>query len=109
MGSINDIADVAKNSAVVNHAHLVGEYDGTINVPMYNWSEFFEGHMIQMALKGTSQMRHFRFTNEHPGVVFMKNACDDKEQKIYLLKFSTWRPTHTILPEHIILPGLSLE
>ena len=60
VGSINDIAEVAEKSAVVNHAHLVGEYDGTNNVPMYKSSEFFEGHTIQTALKGISQMHHFR-------------------------------------------------
>ena len=41
VGSINDIAEVAERSAVVNHAQLVGEYDGTIHVPMYDWSSFF--------------------------------------------------------------------
>ena len=37
-GSINDIAEVAERSAVVNHAQLVGEYDVTIHVLMYDWS-----------------------------------------------------------------------
>ena len=53
-------AEVAEKSAVVNHAQLVGEYDGTIHVPMYNWSEFFEGHTIQTAMKGITQMLDFR-------------------------------------------------
>lgn len=110
VGSINDIAEVAERSAVVNHAQLAGEYDGTIHVPMYDWSSFFEGHTIQTAMKGISQMHHFRFSADHPGVVFVKNASDDlKECKIHLLKSTTWRPTSTNLPEQIIPPGLSLE
>ena len=50
VGSINDIAEVVEKSAVVNHAQLVGEHDGTIHVSMYNWSKFFEGLTIQIAL-----------------------------------------------------------
>ena len=110
VGSINDIAEVAERSAVVNHAQLVGEYDDTIHVPMYNWSDFFEGHTIQTAMKGISQMHHFRFSADHPGVVFVNNASDDlKERKINLLKSNTWRPTPTNVPERIIPTGLSLE
>ena len=110
VGTINDIAEVAEKSAVVNHAQLIGDYDGSIHVPMYNWAEFFEGHTVQTALKGISQMHHFRFTADHPGAVFVKNACDDdKERKISLLKFTTWRPTPSTLPEQITPPGLSLE
>ena len=96
--------------AVVNHDQLVGEYDGTIHSPIYNWSKFFEGHTIQTAMKGISQMHHFRFSADHPGVVFVKNAHDElRERKINLLKSTTWRPTSTNLPEQIISPGLSLE
>ena len=37
-------------------------------------------------MKGITQMHHFRFSADHPGVVFVKNASDDlKERKIYLL------------------------
>ena len=109
VGTINDIAEVAEKSAVVNHAQLIGDYDGSIHVPMYNWAEFFEDHTIQTALKGISQMHHFRFTAAHPGAVFVKNACDDKERKMNLLKSTTWRPTPTTLPAYITPPGLSLE
>ena len=109
MRTINDIVEVAEKSAVVNHAQLIGDYDGSIYVPMYNWAGFFEDHTIQIALKGISQMHHFRFTAARPGVVFVKNACDDKEGKINLLKSTTWRPTPTTLPAYITPPGLSLE
>ena len=109
MQTINDIAQVSEKSAVVNHTQLVEDYDGSIHVPMYNWAEFFEDHTIQIALKGISQMHHFRFTAAHPGVIFVRNVCDDKERKINLLKSTTWRPTLTTLPAYITPPGLSLE
>ena len=93
-------AEVDEKSAVVNHAQLVGEYDGTIHVITYNWSEFFEGLTIQTTMKGITQMHHFRFSAEHPSVVFVKNASDNlKECKINLLKSTTWRPSPTNLPE----------
>ena len=66
VGSINDIADVVKRSASVNHLQLIGEYDGTTHVKMYDWSRFFESHTIKSALKGISKMQHFRFTADHP-------------------------------------------
>ena len=110
MGSIDDIAEVAEKSAGVNHAQLVGDYDGTIIVTMYNWNKCFEGHTVQTALKGTSHTHYFRFTADNPDVIFVKNASDDlKEREIKLLKLTTWIPTPTTLPEKIIPPGLSLE
>ena len=46
-----DIAEVAERLAVVNHAQLIGDYDRTIHVPMYDWITFFDGHTIQSAMK----------------------------------------------------------
>lgn len=109
VGSINEIAEVVERSARVNHAQLVGQYDGTINVKMYNWSQFFDGLMFQSALKGISQMHHFRFTTDHPGVVYVKNSSDDPERLIQLVKSTTWQPSPDSLPAQIISPGLSLE
>lgn len=110
VGSIDDIAEVAKQSATVNYAQLIGEHDGTINVPMYNWSGFFEPFTIQTALKGISKMHHFRFTADQLGVVFVKNYSDDAEERqINLLKLVTWKPDLQDLPPQIIPPGLTLE
>lgn len=109
VGSIQDIAEVVKRSASVNHPQLVGEYDGTTHVKTYDWSSFFDGHVIQTSLKGISKMHHFRFTSDHPGYVFVRNSCDDTEKKIKLLKDTSWKPNKYSLPEQIIAPGLSLE
>lgn len=75
VGCLDDIAAVVEQSATINHPQLVGTHDGTILVPFYNWSEFFDSHMAQTALKGISQMHHFRFSAFNPGVVFVKNSC----------------------------------
>lgn len=109
VGSIHDIAEVVKQSAIVNHPQLVGEYDGTTHVKTYDWSSFFESHTIQTSLKGISKMHHFRFTADHPGCVFVRSSSDDTEKKIKLVKDLSWKPHKNFLPEQVIPPGLSLE
>ena len=73
--SMTYIAEVAEKSAVVNHAQLIGDHDGSIHVPMCNWAEFFEDHAIQTALKGIPHMHHFRFTAAHRGAIFVRIEC----------------------------------
>ena len=41
VGSIHDIAEVVKQSANVNHPQLIGDYDGTTYVKIYDWQEQF--------------------------------------------------------------------
>ena len=52
IGCLDDIAQAVQESAVVNHAQLVGRQDGTVLVPTYNWAEFFDSPFRQKALKG---------------------------------------------------------
>ena len=107
MGSIDDIANVVKRSASVNHPQLIGEYDGTTYVKMYDWTSFFESHTIKSALKGISKMQHFRFTADHPG--FVKSPSDSPETKIKLVKDTSWMPDKNVLPEVITAPSLTVE
>ena len=53
VSSLDDIANTVARSSVVNVPQLVGTLDGDILVPTYNWSEFFEDHVIKTALKGS--------------------------------------------------------
>lgn len=107
--SYREHVDVVRRSACVYHPQLVGEYDGTTCVKMYDWSRFFDSRTIQMSLKGISKMHHFCFTTEHPGYAFVKNSSDDTEKKIKLLKDLPWKLDKDVLPDEIIPPGLSLE
>ena len=50
---LDDIANVASNSAEVNEVQLVATQDGQILVPTYDWAEFFDGPFNQTALKGS--------------------------------------------------------
>ena len=107
---LDDIAQVVERSAQCNHAQVVGNLGGTSVVSFYNWSEFFDNDkVIKTALKDISQLHHFRFTSDQPGCVFVKYSSDGVEQKIKLLKETSWRPSATDLPEVITPLGLSLE
>ena len=109
VSSLDDIANTVSRSSFVNVPQLVGDLDGTVYVPSYDWSNFFEDHVIKTALKGISQLHHFRFTATHPGTVFVKASRDGVERSIQLLKHPSWKPTATHLPPVIIPNGLSLE
>ena len=109
VSSLDDIANTVSMSSVVNVPQLVGSLDGTLYVPTYNWSEFFEDRMIKTSLKGILQLQHFRFTATHPGTVFVKTSSDDCERQIQLLKDLTWKPTADELPGVVVPNGLSLE
>ena len=109
VSSLDDIANTVSRSSFVNVPQLVGDLDGTVYVPSYNWSNFFEDRMIKTALKGISQLHHFRFSATHPGTVFVKTSSDGEERSIQLLKDPTWKPTASQLPPVIVPNGLLLE
>ena len=109
VSSLDDIANTISRSSFVNVPQLVGDLDGDVHVPTYDWSSFFEDHIIKTALKGISQLHHFQFSATHPGCVFVKTSSDDVERCIQLLKDPAWRPTASNLPPVIIPQGLSLE
>ena len=90
MGTIYDIADVVRNSAAVNHPQLIADYDGNNFVKFYDWNSVFED--TTTAIKSISKMHHFRFNRSHPGYFFVKNASDEPETKIDLLKDVPWKP-----------------
>ena len=107
---LDEIAQVAENSAQCNHAQLVGHLDGSSEVTFHDWSSFFDNDtIIKTALKGISQISHFRFTAIHPGCVFVKSSCHGPERKINLVRNATWTPSAADLPEVIPPPGLPLE
>lgn len=66
VGCLDDIVKVVHESAKPNVAQLVGSQSGDMIVPMYNWSGYFEDVTSKQALKGITQMHHFRFTSKHP-------------------------------------------
>lgn len=109
IGDLDDIANCVSQSASVNVPQLIGSLDGETFVPTYNWSEYFEDVTVKTALRGITQLHHFRFTVDHPGEVFVKSSNSGSEQKISLLKDKTWRPPANQLPQVVRPNGLSPE
>lgn len=109
IGDIDDIANCVSRSSVVNVPQLVGSLDGTNFVPTYDWSTFFEETTVKTALKGITQLHHFRFSRLYPGKVFVKEAANSCEREITLLKDASWRPSPEQLPSLVIPNGLSQE
>ena len=60
------------------------------------------GVSIKTALKGITQMHHFRFNSSSPGVVFVESESSGLERKINLLKNTSWVPLADNLPSLII-------
>ena len=109
VGDLDDIANCVSWSSRVNVPQLIGSLDGTVFVPMYNWSGFFEQYTIKTALKGISHMHHFRFTADAPGSVFVKDTSNSTEREIMLLKDSSSEISPQQLPPLLTPPGLSTE
>jgi len=52
VGCLEDIVQVVKKSATINHCQLVGNQSGEVLVPTYDWADFFVEHTIKKALSG---------------------------------------------------------
>ena len=109
IGCLDDIVHAIEESAVVNHAQLVGRQDGTIVVPTYERAAFFDEPFRQRALQGIKSMHHLRFTCEKPDSVLVRDTSDSPEREINLVKEKDWKPAVDDLPAVILPPGLSLE
>ena len=86
IGDLDDIANCVSLSSAVNVPQLVGSLDGTVFVPTYNWSEFFDDTMMKTALKGISWLHQFRFSVAKRGVVFVKELSTATEREIRLVR-----------------------
>ena len=109
IADLDDIANSVSQSSFVNVPQLVGTLDGTVFVPTYNWSDFFEEHTVKTALKGISKLHYFRFTKDKPGMVMVRETTAGPERCIKLLKDPSWKPSPTELPPVVIPSGLSIE
>ena len=74
---LDNIADVDRKSASVNHPQLVGHQDGTLIVPFYDWSNYLEEYTTKTALKAFHKCNIiFQFNAAFPGYVFVKESSD---------------------------------
>lgn len=86
----------------VNVAKLCVLYGGTVLVPVHDWAKFLETFK---KIPGISKFHHFRFSKDHPGVVFCNTLVGSPKMELTILKSPNVRPPNQ-LPPKIILLGL---
>ena len=84
IGSLRGIAEVVEKSAECNSSQLVVNPDGTIVVPIYDWTDFFATRFKKIT--GVKKVHHLRFSSSEPGVVYTKQRSDGKEEKVDMNK-----------------------
>ena len=103
VNSLDDIVKLTESSSVANTSQLVGEQDGSVVVPFYNWQGFLSPHYNR--LNGIKSYHHFKITAPSPGVVEARIESDSNPKLFNLQKHGNWNTAS--LPEQIIPPGLS--
>ena len=106
IGSLDALAKCVDASAICNHTQLVGTSDGTLIVPIFDWTSYFAMHFRRIT--GIKSYHHFHFDSSCPGTVIVQERCDLVEIRILLLKDS-WVPAKFTLPQQIFPKGLSAE
>ena len=106
IGGLPDLIDVVISSATVNVAQAVGNMDGTVIVPTYDWTSCLAEHVGKCV--GIKALHNLRFPSTHKGHVFVREKSDSPELAVKLLK-DEWSPLATDLPEHVSSSGLSLS
>ena len=108
-GDLENIANCISLSSSINVPQLVGSLDGTTFVSTYNWIQYLDEFTIKTALKGISNVHHFRFLSGSLEAVFVKSDSSAAKRKIILLKDTSWVPSVHQLPPVIIPMGLSAK
>ena len=98
MDCLADLVKVAQASAEVNHVQLVGNENGDVIVPTYDWADHFDAPFRQTAPKGIKSFHHFSFNASQPGEVAVQTVCDGPRKQLKLLSDPAWRPQRTDLP-----------
>ncbi|CAH3189636.1 unnamed protein product [Porites lobata] len=108
VSSLFDLMSAVDKSTVsgVNISKLCGLHDGTLLVPVYDWVTFLEPYYKK--IPGISTFHHFRFSKDHPGVVFCRTLVDSPEIEFQILKNLEIRPPNQ-LPPKIVPSGLGEE
>ena len=98
---------VEKSSTGINKAELLGTHDGTVIVPVYDWSSFLQRFFKRVP--NIKKYQHFRFSKDKPGRVSFKELNSSPEQSLMLLRNRTILPPASQLPAKLNPAGLSQE
>ena len=108
ISSLYEFANMVESSSSgINKAQLVGRHDGTVIVPVYDWSSFLAPYFKRFP--NIKKCQHFRFSKDEPGKVYFKESNSSPEQSIMLLKNRTILPPASQLPPELHPAGLSEE
>ena len=108
VSSLFNLLEAVDQSTVtgVNIGKLCGLHDGTVLVPVYDWVTFLQPYFKK--IPGISKFHHFRFSKQHPGVVFCRTLLDSPETEFQILNNLANRPPNE-LPPPISPPGLDQD
>lgn len=111
VGCLDDLAKVVEDSAIINHAQLVGKENGEVIVPQYNWSSYFATYFRRQAFEGIKTLHHLVFSSSSPGEVLVRKESDGEVEKLKILSKAhlNWRPSPNDLPDEVLPPGMSRE
>ena len=85
ISSLYEFANMVETSSTgINKAHLVGTHDGTVLVPVYDWSSFLE-----QFFKKVPNIKKYQICKEEPGRVYFKELNSYAEHSLMLLKNPT--------------------
>ena len=91
----------------INTAQLVGTYNGTVLVPVYDRAPFLEQFFTRVL--NIKKYHHFRFSKDEPGRVYFKESNSSPEESLLLLQNHAILSPASTLPAKLNPAGLSLE
>ena len=93
-------------SASVNKAQLVGETNGNVIVPTYDWTSHFAVSFKKIV--GIKGYYHFKADAGSPGKVLLRGVTDGPVTKVNILKVNS-ALVHNDLPPVVPPKGLTSE
>ena len=108
ISSVYEFANIVESSSTgINKAQFAGTHDGTVIVPVYNWSSFLEWFFKRVP--NIKKYHHFRFSKDEPSRVYFKELHSSPEQSLMLLKDRAVIPPASQLPAKLNPARLSQE
>jgi hypothetical protein len=77
---------VVEVSSHVNHPVIVGDEDGTVHVPCFDWQSFLGNHFHK--IPQLLSYHHFSVFSSHPGIIKLRKFQDSASEDFQLLKKS---------------------
>ena len=81
---LEDLAVVIEQSSTVNTSVCVGNENGDVHVPTYDWTSFLAPHFSKIA--GILSFHHFSFSSDQPGVIELKKLNTSLAERLNILK-----------------------